>query len=156
MWISFRLVSIRNTLVPLRLFFLSAQDQEVNTALQACFPFCHGGSPGIVHFFFQYWTTVPFGLAIVFFPLLIQSLWRALRRWPWAVTVGVIVPFAVFAIYWGASSTGMLREGMHAWVLTLLAVVSAEQAERRFAWFQRPVIRGLLALRSFEVLLGPS
>jgi hypothetical protein len=43
----------RHTIVPLRLFFLSAQDQSVNTVYQACFP-CSGGSPSAIHFFFQY------------------------------------------------------------------------------------------------------
>ena len=153
-WISFRFVSTANTLIPLRQFLLSSQDQEVNTAFQACFPFCnHGGSPAIVHFFFQYWNTLPFGMGIVFFPLLLMSLWRASRRWAWAVTAVVIVPFVAFAIYWGASSTGMLREGLHAWVLTLLVVVAADQAARQFSWFRRSALRGLLALRSLEVLL---
>ena len=64
-WLSDRLVSLGNTLVPMRLFLLSSKDQEVN-AVQACFPFCTGGSPPIVHFFYQYWNTVPFGVGIVF------------------------------------------------------------------------------------------
>lgn len=152
-WVSDRLVSVGNTLVPLRLFFLSAGDQSINTAYQACFPFCRGGSPGIVHFFFQYWTTVPFGLGILFFPLLLQSLWRAIRRWPWAITATVVVPFLVFAIYWGDASTGMLREGLHVWVLTLIVVVAAEQQRRRFAWLRDLPVRFVLALRSVEVLL---
>ena len=116
-WLSDRLISLGNTLVPLRLFLLSSQDQVIN-AVQAYFPFCHGGSAGIVHFFYQYWTGVPFGMAIAFFPLLLQSLWRAFRKWPWAITATVIVPFLVFTIYWGGASTGMVREGLHAWVHT--------------------------------------
>jgi hypothetical protein len=152
-WLSDRLVSVGNTLVPLRLFLFSAQDQGVNSASQACFPFCSGGSPGIVHFFFQYWTGVPFGMAIVFFPLLLQSVWRAARRWMWAVTATVIVPFVVFAVYWGGASTGLLREGLHVWVFTLLVVVALEQQRERFAWLRKAPLRALLALRSAEVLL---
>lgn len=152
-WIDDRLVSVANTLVPLRLFFLSSQDQEVNSALQACFPFCSGGSPAIEHFFFQYWNTVPFGLGITFFPMLLSSLWRALRKWPWAVTATVIVPFVAFAVYWGGASTGLLREGLHVWVLTLLVVVAAEQRSRGFPWLESRLLRVLLGLRALEVLL---
>jgi hypothetical protein len=152
-WVSDRLVSVGNTLVPLRLFFFSAHDQGVNTANQACFPFCKGGSPEIVHFFFQPWTGVPFGLGIVFFPLLLLSLWRATRRWPWAITATVIVPFLGFAAYWGGASTGLLREGLHVWVFTLLIVVALEQQCEHFAWLRSAPLRALLALRSGEVLL---
>jgi hypothetical protein len=151
-WISDRVVSLANTLVPLRSFLLSSQDQEVN-AVQACFPFCRGGSPAIVHFFYQYWTGVPFGLGIVFFPLLLQSLWRAFRRWPWGITATVIVPFLVFTVYWGGASTGMFREGLHAWVLTLIVVVAVQQRCARFGWLRSGGIRALLTLRPVEVLL---
>ena len=152
-WISDRLVSVGNTLVPLRLFFLSAHDQEINSALQPCFPFCAGGSPPVVHFFFQYWTTLPFGLGIVLFPLLLVSLWRAFLKWPWAILAAVIVPFVAFVVYWGAASTGLLREGLHAWVLTLFVVVAAQQCAHGFPWLQSPLTRAVLATRALEVLL---
>ena len=151
-WLSDRVTSVANTLIPLLLPFVSGQDQEVNL-IQGCFPFCRGGSPFIIHFFFQYWTGVPFGMGIVFLPLLVSSLWRALRRWPWAVSATVILPFVVFPIYWGGASTGLLREGMHAWVLTLLVVVSVEQASRGFPWLRSSPLRVVLALRALEVLL---
>jgi hypothetical protein len=117
-WLADRLVSLGNTLVPLRLFFLSAQDQSVNTVYQACFPLCSGGSPSIVHFFFQYGTAVPFGLGILFFALLLQSLWH-IKRWIWPVTVTVVLPFVALVIYWGDASTGLLREGLQTWAFTV-------------------------------------
>ena len=89
----------------------------------------------------------------VFFPLLLQSLWRALRKWPWAITAAVIVPFIVFTVYWGGASTGMLREGLHAWVLTLLVVVAVQQCSTGFPWLRSWAFRGILALRPVEVLL---
>ncbi len=152
-WISDRLVSIGNTLVPLRLFLLSAHDQEINSALQTCFPFCTGGSPWVVHFFFQYWTTLPFGLGIVFFPFLLSNLWRAFRRWPWAILATVVVPFVAFAVYWGAASTGLLREGLHAWVLTLFVVIGAQQRACGFPWLRSSLVRAVLATRPLGVLL---
>lgn len=151
-WLSDRAVSVANTLIPMRLFFFSAHDPSINIAT-ACYPLCAGHSPAVVHFFFQYWNTLPFGLGIVFFPLLLVSLWRAFKRWKWPVFVGVIVPFVLFAVYWGDASTGLLREGLHTWVLTLLAVVAVEQGSRGFPWLRSAPIRALLSLRCAEVLL---
>lgn len=150
-WLEFRLKSLANTLVPLLLPLASADNGAINVV--------GGSSPASIHFFFQYWNTLPFGLAIVFFPLLLASLWRAARLWPWAFAVAVVVPLASFAIYWGASSTGMMREGLQAWALTLLAVVACQQAAAGFPWLRSRPIRALLALRAVAVLalaLGPA
>jgi hypothetical protein len=152
-WISDRLVSVANTLVPLRLFFLSAHDPSINAVNSACYPFCVGRSPGIVRFFFQYWTALPFAVGIVFFPMLLLSLWRALRRRPWATIATVIVPFVAFAIYWGDADTGLVREGLQVWVLTLIVVIAVEQRSEGFAWLRSVPARGILALRSLEVFL---
>jgi hypothetical protein len=153
-WLSARLLSVANTLVPMRLFFLSGNDQSINTVYQACFPLCsRGGSPGVVHFFFQYWTTLPFGVGIVFFPFLLQSMWRAIKWCTWGVTAAVIVPFVLFALYWGDATTGLLREGLHAWVLTLFVVIALQQQHDGFPWFRNNVLRALLAMRPAEVVL---
>jgi hypothetical protein len=153
-WIGFRLRSLANTLIPLRMFFASGSVQTLNSAYQPCFPFCSGGSPGIVHFSFQWVNTLPFGIGIIFYPFALHSLWRALRRWPWAVTVTVLVPFAVFAVYWGETLTGMLREGLHAWVLTVIIVIAAQQRADGFPWRRWRVMRWVLASRALEVALA--
>ena len=145
--------SLANTLVPLRLFVFSAHDPSVNTVDPSCAPFCKPSSPGVIHFFFQYWNTLPFGLAIVFFPLLLIALYRAARLWPWPVFVVVVVPFVAFTVYWGNASTGMLREGLHTWVLTLVAVVALEQGRQSFSWLRSAPISVILVLRSVEVAL---
>lgn len=143
-WLSYRLESISNTLVPLEVFLFFGDDPSINV---------FGGiSPRVIHFFFQYWTTMAFGIGIVFYPLLLMSLWRAARRWNWPVFIGVIAPFLGFAVYWGTSRTGMLREGLQAWVLVVLAAIAAEQAHEGFAWLRSRPIRAVLALRSAEVL----
>lgn len=150
-WLDFRLKSLANTLVPLLLPLASGENVSINVV--------GGISPPAVHFSFQYWNTLPFGLAIVFFPLLLLSLWRAGRQWPWPIVATVAVPFAAFAIYWGASSTGMMREGLQVWALTLLAVVACQQAASGFPWLRSKPIRALLSLRAAEVLamaVGPA
>jgi len=150
-WVTFRLESLANTLIPLLLPFSSSESGWINVV--------GGISPSTIHFFFQYWNTVPFGMAIVFFPLLLLALWRAARRWPWAVWATVFIPFIAFTVYWGASETGMMREGLQAWALTLLVVVGCQQAAAGYSWLRSGPIRLLLSLRPVEVLamaIGPA
>lgn len=142
-WISFRLTSLADTLVPLYLPIF----QDHNTSINTLF----GISPGVSHFFFQYWTGVPFGFAILFFPILLVSLWRFAKRRPWPFFAIVVVPFVLFWIYWGSGSSGFLREGMQAWVLAVVAVVAIEQAAERFSWMRSGAIRAILVLRGFEI-----
>jgi hypothetical protein len=144
-WLVFRGRSLANTLVPLFLPLADGGNVSINVP--------GGDSPGVVRFFFQYWTAVPFAFAIVFLPMLLVSLWRALRRWTWAVTATILIPFAAFAIYWGASSSGLLREGLQFWVLAVLAVVALQQASAGFTWFRSLPARIVLVARVGEVLL---
>jgi len=142
-WISFRFTSLMDTSAPLYLPIFQDHNVSINTLF--------GTSPGVSHFFFQYWTGVPFGFAILFFPLLAVSLWRFAKRWTWPFFAVVVIPFVVFWIYWGNGSSGFLREGMQAWVLAVLAVVAIEQAASRFSWMRSRAIRVILVLRAFEV-----
>lgn len=143
-WLGFRLQSIANTLVPLLLPLGNSDNPSINVV--------GGGSSPVQHFFFQYWNTLPFGVAIMFAPLLLVALWRALQRWPWPVFATIVVPFVFFAAYWGSYSTGMLREGLHALVLTLLVVVACQQAASGFPWLRSVRVRLLLSLRAVELL----
>jgi hypothetical protein len=142
-WLKFRAISSANTFVPLFLPLSQGHDVSINAVGTI--------SPGVVHFFFQYWTGVPFGLSIFFYPLLLLSLWRAGRRWTWPVFAVVVVPAVSFTVYWGASRSGMLREGMQSWALALLAVVALQQAAAGFPWLRSNLVRGILLLRGVEV-----
>ncbi len=141
-WVFARLESIRNTFVPLAPYYLT-DDLD--------FGIVRGVSPNVIYFYMQYWVGLPFGIGIVFFPLLLVSLWRAIRQWPWPVAITVIVPLVMFAIYWPFRE-GMLRESLQAWVLGLIAVVALQQRQAGFPWERSTVIRSLLALRALEVL----
>jgi hypothetical protein len=143
-WIQFRLATLGDTLVPFFLLAFHAHSASINVL--------EGVSPGVVHFFFQYWTGVPFGLGIFFFPLLLWSLYKALRRWPWPVTAAIVIPFVLFTIYWGASITGNLREGMQAWVLAVIAVIALQQWASGFPWFRSIPARLVITVRAVEVL----
>jgi len=143
-WILFRLSSFADTLVPLYLPLFESHSWFLN--------FFGGISPRVVHFLAQYWMTVPFGFGITFFPLLLISLWRVARRWPWQFAVAIAWPLLAFGVYWGASITGLLREGMQAWVFVVLAAVAVEQASVGFLWMRSRGIRLLLVLRPVELL----
>jgi hypothetical protein len=150
-WLAHRAVSVGNTLVPLLLPLGSPDSGSINVV--------GGSSPGVVHFFFQYWNTLPFAVAIVFFPLLLASLWRAARRWPWPVFATVVAPFVGFAIYWGSFRSGLMREGLQAWALALFVVVAVQQRSAGFPWLRSNPIRALLTLRVLELALvavGPT
>jgi hypothetical protein len=142
-WISFRFTSLMDTTVPFYLPVFQDHNVSINTLF--------GTSPGVSHFFFQYWTGVPFGFAILFFPVLLASLWRFAKRWTWPFFAVVVIPFVLFWIYWGSGSSGFLREGMQAWVLAVIAVLAIEQAGSHFSWMRSRTIRAVLVLRGFEV-----
>ncbi len=143
-WLSHRFESLGNTVVPMMLALAHGDHPSIN--------FFGGTSPPLIHVFFQYWNTLPFGVGILFFPLLMVSLWRAWQRWRWAVFVAVVVPFLTFLVYWGSYSTGMLPEGLQAWVLTLLVVVAVQQAAAGFPWLRSAPTRAILSFRALELL----
>lgn len=143
-WLWFRANSLADTYVPLYLPVFQGDDISINAF--------GGGSPAVVHFFFQPWTSFPFAFAIVFLPMLLSSLWKAFRRWTWPVTAAILIPAAAFTVYWGASRSGMLREGMQSWVLAVLAVVAVQQAAAGFPWLRSKLCRAILSLRGLEVL----
>jgi hypothetical protein len=145
-WLNYRLGSLGNTTVPLMLPLFYATNHSINMF--------GGQSSWIVHFMFQYWAGVPFGLAILFFPMLIYSLYEAARRWPWPFFAVVVAPLVLFTAYWGSSVTGMLREGMQSWVFALLAVVAVQQAAANFGYLRNKVTRAILALRPLEALFA--
>jgi len=113
-WLRSRWRSIANTLVPLRLFLEESQHHSINSLYRP--------SPSVIHFYFMYWNTLPFGVGITYFFFMLRflytGLWRA-RGW----LLWVFAPsLLLFSSYWGFVSTGMLREGLHPWVLGLLTL----------------------------------
>ncbi|MBO0767720.1 MAG: glycosyltransferase family 39 protein [Solirubrobacterales bacterium] len=152
-WLSDRLSSLGNTLVPFALFLFGSHNQDVNWVNPTCFPFCSGGSPGIIHFFYEYWDSVPFGFGILFFPFLLEGLWAGLRRWRWAIVATVVVPFLVFWVYWGSANTGLTREGLHAWALTVIVALAVVEGARGFRWLRSRPVRAILSSRVIETLL---
>jgi len=144
-WLQGRTTSLLNTLVPFYLYFFHADHSAVNVV--------GGRSPDIVVFFFQYWNTIPFGFGIIGFGLLLIQSYRGAQYFSTLFILLIALPFLLFFIYWGAATTGMMREGLQVWVLcTLLFLVwswaSKTQTVQLSHWLSL-----LLASRGFEVLL---
>lgn len=147
-WLNYRAASLANTVIPLFLPVFYGDNSSINT-------FYGGNSPAVVHFAFQYWTGVPFGFGILFFPFLLISLWTALRRWTWPVVATILIPFVLFEIYWGGGPlTGLLREGMQSWVLAVIVVVAVQQGADGLPWLRSKLVLGVLCVRALEVVIA--
>jgi hypothetical protein len=145
-WLGHRLESLGNTVVPMMLALGSGHEPAINAF--------GGESPPLIHVFTQYWNTLPFGIAILFFPLLLLSLARAWRLWRWPLFAAVLLPLVIFTIYWGSGVTGMLPEGLgQVWILTLCAVVAIQQRAAGYAWLRSVPVRAVLGLRAVEVFV---
>ncbi len=143
-WLRVRAMSLANTLVPLHLYRVHGAHPSINSYW--------GPSPDVIRFFFQYWTTLPLACGILGFPLLVWALGKAMRDSPIAVGIAVVIPFLLFFVYWGGAATGMLREGLHAWVLTVpIVLVWSRLAAGNGGLGAWP--SAMLALRGVEILL---
>lgn len=151
-WFAERLASVLNTLVPGFMFIFFSQNHEVN-AFQ-------GTSPPIVHFFFQYWNTVPFAVGLLFFPVFLARLLSGFRIHKWTIMTLAIIPFVLFAIYWGFSVTGLMREGLHVWLLALLIVYGYLRfSSGPWAWeltWLGPALMASRAVESLVILVVPT
>ncbi len=111
-WLEYRWVSFLNTLVPLNQFLFHAADENVNAI--------EGPSPPLVRFFVQPWSALPFAVGIAYFFCQFRFVFLGIAKArSWFVLL-LVVPFLIFTAYMGIDSSGMLKEGLHAWVLTLL------------------------------------
>lgn len=111
-WIHHRFDSFWKTFIPLHTFFFHRRDGDANSV--------YGPSSASVLFCLQYWATLPFGVGIAYFLCTLRLMWVAcLKARAWLLWVFVI-PGLFFVIYWGTADTGLLREGLHAWVIGLL------------------------------------
>ena len=144
-WLKDRIVSISATLIPLYLYVFQGDDFRINSVW--------GPSPPVVRFYFSYWNTLPFATGIVLFLALFRWMCRVAWRF-WAVFAGfVAMPFAVFAIYWGSSDSGLMREGLQPWflMLFLFAAWAIHQAPKGTKAMLRLLAR-IQPLRVIELL----
>jgi hypothetical protein len=151
-WIAFRADSLLSTLVP----FWSA----VTHTTDLYYSSLPGHAAVSVMVAINYLCALPVAVGLLFSPLFLLAMWRTVRDQPWLVAAVGIVPFAIFWIYWGVNSGGLLREGLHPWFLTLLLFYGCARRPlaTRWSWWPRWE-RVLLLTRPVEslfVLIGPS
>ena len=149
-WLYSRWVSLSNTIVPLYLFMFHRFDQAVNSM--------RGPSPMLVQFFFQEWTGVPFGAGIGFFFCLLCLLYLAFKKARAWLLLLVVLPFFLFVCHWGGDTTGLLREGLHAWFLGLLIFIVviwrryASHFDRFWRFFQIALLMRMIEIPLMLVL----
>ncbi|MBF0456527.1 MAG: hypothetical protein HQK99_01360 [Nitrospirae bacterium] len=140
-WLISRLQSFANTVIPLYLYVFTGGAQGVTSV--------YGRVPEIIPFIFQYWNTVPFGFGFTAHILLIEKTYGGAREHPMVFTAVVAVPFFGFAVYWGFNITGLMPEGLHVWVMSVILFM---------VWAWRPLVvtrtqTAILSLRGVEVLI---
>src|SRR5205807_7877266 len=60
----------------------------------------------------------------------------------------------LFVVYWGSFNSGLLREGLHVWVVTLLIVVAWQMTSSPArSWLRGGMVRVALLSRIPETLL---
>lgn len=111
-WLKYRWTSLLNTFVPLNQFLFHGNDENVNAI--------EGPSPGIVRFFVQPWSAVPAAAGFAYFFCLLRWIYLgAVKATSWLIFT-LVIPVILFAVYMGVDSSGMLKEGLHAWFFTLM------------------------------------
>ena len=151
-WIAVRADSLLSTLLPLWSAATHAGDMYYSSL--------PGHAAISVMVAINYYCALPMAVGLLFSPLFLLAMWRAFRDQPWLFAAVGIVPFAIFWVYWGTNSGGLLREGLHPWFLTLLLFYgyARRPLAQRWSWWPRWE-RGLLLTRPIEslfVLVGPS
>ena len=143
-WLESRFDSLMNTLVPFWLIVFHPTNRNINAvgAMSSVF----------VHLAFSYWCSLPFGIGLCYFPRFVgRTLHGAKRSFGWFVGI-VALPFVTFTVYWGAASTGMLREGLQWWFFGLAAFVAVTAAGRPDATAITPD-RPWIVARAVEICL---
>ncbi len=111
-WLQYRWTSLLNTFVPLNQFLFHGNDENVNAI--------EGPSPGIVRFFVQPWSTVPAAVGFLYFFCLLRWIYLGFARAAGWLILTLLIPVIFFTAYMGIDSSGMLKEGLHAWFLILM------------------------------------
>jgi hypothetical protein len=115
-WVTSRLESLGNTLVPFRAFVTRAGDPGINAVNQAA-------APGVLRFSFLYYDTLPFAVGLLYFPVYLYGVARFAGRSFALFAAGIVLPFLGFLVYWGATSAGLMREGLQ--FVLLLSLIAA-------------------------------
>ncbi len=140
-WIGWRLQTLSDTVIPFhQLWTNSTQPYASPSGRQA---------PPVVRLGLGYWGTLPLGVGLLFYPLLLFGIGKALLRHPYVTAGCVVLPFLVFAAYWGSLDLGLMLAGLQAWLLGTIAVYAWTRSGP--GWWPEGLERCILVLRAPEV-----
>jgi hypothetical protein len=141
-WIQSRWANFSNTFIPFWLYACNKDHPVLNSI--------YGPSGNLVKFAFGWWATLPLGAGILLWATALFSIGRAMKkRWA-AVALFLVGPALLLTAYWGASSTGLMRECGHPLLVGLVGLGIVGAAAHPQAWEAR-----LLAHRWFPWLQLP-
>ena len=113
-WFDFRWSSLTNSLIPFKAWITDGNSRWTNSI--------NSDSNEFVRFNFMFFSTLPFAVGLIYFPLFIYGLIKFARNFILLFFAAIVIPFIGFIIYWGVTNTGIIRESMHFWfVLVVLA-----------------------------------
>ena len=127
-WLIHRWTDFANTFFPFWLWFRNAGHFALNSV--------YAPSGGLVKFSFLWWNTLPLGLGLGVWAISAGVMVRNLRVRPAAAWLLVIGPALALIAYWGAFSTGLMRECGHPLFVAIIGVTCVGAAESE-GWLQR-------------------
>jgi hypothetical protein len=146
-WLAFRFQLLLDTLVPFWLFFFQPGDP-------ALLPPDHQLHRWI-YFVQQWWCCLPLGCGLLVSASFVWSLRRGWTRKAGALLWLLFLPsLLLFLAYYGVPNTGLLREGLHAWVLGIMvfsAVIWYRSGPLPKSFWR--FLRIAFVFRGFELLL---
>jgi hypothetical protein len=143
-WVDSRFHSLANTLVPFRLYLADGNSIWINAFGTR--------SPAVVRFSALYTATLPFAVGILYFPVFLYGLGRFARRATGLFFAGVVAPFLGFLVYWGANTSGLIREGLQfPFVIAMLAAYVGHSVMRPRRQLDR-IVRIAATVRAVEVV----
>jgi hypothetical protein len=143
-WLDSRFHSLANTLVPFRLYLADGNSVWVNAFGTR--------SPAVVRFSASYTATLPFAVGLVYFPVFLYGLARFARRAAGLFVAAVVAPLLGFLVYWGANTSGLIREGLQfPFVIAILAAFVGHSVMCPNRQWDR-IVRIAATARAVEVL----
>lgn len=147
-WWSSRWTSLANTLVPFHVLLTSSTHPAFNALGTTSGP--------LMHYFFQYWTALPFAVGLAALLALAPAMFRALTRHRRVAALTLIGPILLFVLYWGIATTGLMREGGHVIFLGGWAFLVWSAADRIPAWTVALPFGAVRATEVFAMMFVPS
>lgn len=146
-WIS-RWQSFANTLIPGYVWLFHSRHESFNAI---------GTTSGAwVHYALQAWTSLPFAIGLVAWLTLLPAWVRGVRRYPGAAMVTLIAPTCLILVYWGAATTGIMRQCGHVVFLSSWVFLVWAGGQSLPDWSRSPRFIGARAIEVLAVVWGPT